>query len=233
MSSCCAGLQVVPAAQDWIRVAIEEGSPPLPCRKGSLDLRHGDEVVVETADGRFVGRATLLASPVLKEPRSRAGRVVRLATNDDLRARDAARYDETTIGRQLRQRAAELRLEINIQKVRVPISGRKAVVYFTAEKRVDFHRLVREAARQSGRRIEMRSLGVRDGAKIIGALGPCGRCLCCGSFMNRFHSVTVRMAKRQSLSLNPAKISGMCGRLMCCLSHEVENYPAPAKRRSK
>ncbi|NOZ79445.1 MAG: hypothetical protein GXP48_09775 [Acidobacteria bacterium] len=233
MSCCCAGLPVAPAAKDWIRVVVDEGTEPLPCRKGPLDLRHGDDVVVETADGRFVGRATLLASPVLKEPRSRAGRVVRRATEEDLRARDAALYDEATIGRQMREHAAELHLEINIQKVRVPISGRKAIVYFTSEQRVDFRRLVRQIARQSGRRIEMRPLGVRDGAKIIGALGPCGRCLCCVSFMNRFHSVTVRMAKRQSLSLNPTKISGMCGRLMCCLSHEVENYPTAPNRRRK
>ncbi len=233
MTSCCAGCQVVPVTQDWIRVTVEDGAAALPCRKGALDLRHGDDVVVETADGRFVGRATLLASPVLREPRSRAGRVVRLATEEDLRAREAARRDSATIMRQIRRRADELHLGINIQKVRIPISGRKAVVYFTSAQRVDFRQLVREVARQSGRRIEMRPLGVRDGAKIIGALGPCGRCLCCISFMNRFHSVTVRMAKRQSLSLNPAKISGMCGRLMCCLSHEVDNYPAPVKRRSK
>jgi len=77
----------------------------------------------------------------------------------------------------------------------------------------------------------MRSLGVRDGARMCGGLGPCGRCLCCTTFMDRFHSVTVRMAKRQNLSLNPAKISGLCGRLMCCLSHEVDLYPEKGRTR--
>jgi cell fate regulator YaaT (PSP1 superfamily) len=77
----------------------------------------------------------------------------------------------------------------------------------------------------------MRPLGVRDGAKLVGGLGPCGRGMCCATFMDRFHSVTVRMAKRQNLTLNPSKISGMCGRLMCCLAHEVDQYPAPKQRR--
>ena len=79
----------------------------------------------------------------------------------------------------------------------------------------------------------MRALGVRDGARLTGGLGPCGRCLCCSTFMVKFHSVTVRMAKRQNLSLNPTKISGLCGRLMCCLAHEVENYPKLQKKKKK
>ena len=88
-----------------------------------------------------------------------------------------------------------------------------------------FPTLLRELGRRYRRRVEMRPLGVRDGAEVCGGLGPCGRCLCCATFMDRFHSVTVRMAKRQKLSLNPTKISGLCGRLMCCLAHEVDQYP--------
>jgi len=216
---------------DWVRGISGDGIPPLPCRKGELELCHGDPVVVETPDGHFVGHATLHASPVVKEPRSRAGRVVRRANDEDLRAAKVARYDGDLIVREIRRRARDMGVELHVQGVRVPISGRRAIVYFTSEQKVDFRRLIRDLARESGRRIEMRPVGVRDGAKVVGALGPCGRCLCCVSFMKRFHSVTVRMAKRQNLSLNPAKISGMCGRLMCCLAHEVDSYPAPARRR--
>jgi cell fate regulator YaaT (PSP1 superfamily) len=117
-------------------------------------------------------------------------------------------------------------------KVRLPLTGRKAVVFFTAERRIDFRPLLRELGRRYRRRVEMRPLGVRDGARVTGGLGPGGRCVCCATFMERFHSVTVRMAKRQNLSLNPTKISGLCGRLMCCLAHEVDLYPAPQKRSS-
>jgi cell fate regulator YaaT (PSP1 superfamily) len=116
-------------------------------------------------------------------------------------------------------------------KVRLPLVGRKAVIYFTAERRVDFRPLLRELGRRYRRRVEMRPLGVRDGARLTGGIGPCGRCVCCVTFMERFHSVTVRMAKRQNISLNPTKISGLCGRLMCCLAHEVDLYPAATKRR--
>ena len=118
-------------------------------------------------------------------------------------------------------------------RVQLPLSGRRLVLYFTAEQRVDFRPLLQDLSRRYRMKVDMRPLGVRDGARLTGGLGPCGRGLCCATFMNRFHSVTVRMAKRQHLSLNPAKISGMCGRLMCCLSHEVEQYPELSKKKSR
>jgi len=233
MNTCLCEAPITTVEEDWIRVVVDEELEPLPCRKNGLELRHGEEVVVETADGPFLGHVTLMNPPVMRQPKCRSGRILRQATDDDLRAREAARFDEREIARQMQRLARNLKLELKLQKVRVPLSGRKAVVYFSSEQRVDFRRLVRDLGRDSGRRIEMRPMGVRDGAKVVGALGPCGRCLCCVSFMNRFHSVTVRMAKRQNLSLNPAKISGMCGRLMCCLAHEVDNYPAGQGGRRK
>jgi cell fate regulator YaaT (PSP1 superfamily) len=156
--------------------------------------------------------------------------VVRRATDDDLKRRDDLAHLEREIMSYLRLRTRELALEMRPLKVRLPLVGRKAVVYFTAEQRVDFRPLLRELGRRYRRRVEMRPLGVRDGAKLTGGLGPCGRCLCCATFMDRFHSVTVRMAKRQNLTLNPTKISGMCGRLMCCLAHEVDQYPNATRR---
>jgi cell fate regulator YaaT (PSP1 superfamily) len=157
--------------------------------------------------------------------------VVRLATaEDESRHADMAQLARD-IEEFLRGRTRELSLELRPLKVRVPLNGRKAIIFLTAEQRVDFRPLLRELGGRFRRRIEMRPFGVRDGARLTGGLGPCGRCLCCATFMEKFHSVTVRMAKRQRLSLNPAKISGLCGRLMCCLAHEVDQYPARQRSR--
>jgi cell fate regulator YaaT (PSP1 superfamily) len=226
MTCCLAGCAVPSLEEDWVRVTVDPDLPALPCRHGGTTVGHGDEVVVETVDGPFLGRVTLFAPPVLRPPRQLAGKIVRLADDDDRRQHEAVGGIEEEMTRALRRRIHTLDLDMRPLKVRVPLSGRKAMVYFTAEQRVDYRRLVRELAKSFRRRIEMRAIGVRDGARIIGGLGPCGCSLCCSTFMGRFHSVTVRMAKRQNLSLNPAKISGMCGRLMCCLSHEVEQYPS-------
>lgn len=215
---------------DWLPVLLDPDVPPLPCRWGGLPIEHGGLCVVEIADGLFLGSASAYAAPLKCESRGGSGRVVRRATTDDLRRRDDLEHLEREIMSYLRLRTRELSLDMRPLKVSLPLAGRKAVVYFTAEQRVDFRPLLRELGRRYRRRVEMRPLGVRDGAKLTGGLGPCGRCLCCATFMDRFHSVTVRMAKRQNLTLNPTKISGMCGRLMCCLAHEVDQYPATARR---
>ena len=221
---------MVSLQDDWIRVVVDPDQLPVACRRGDLDVRHGDAVVVETADGLFVGRVTLFAPPVVRTPQSRSGRILRRATEEDLAREQECAAVEEQMEAYLRRRIRDLELEMRPLTVRVPLESSKAVVTFTSEHWVDFRRLVRELARRFHKRVEMRPLGVRDGAKDVGALGPCGRSLCCVTFMNRFHSVTVRMVKRQNLSLNPTKISGMCGRLMCCLAHEVEQYPKRGKR---
>lgn len=226
MTCCLTGCAVPSLEEDWVRVTVDPDLPALPCRYGGVAVAHGDEVVVETSDGPFLGHVTLFAPPVVRPPRGASGKIVRAADEDDRRQHQAVGRTEEEMARALKRRIRTLDLEMRPLKVRVPLSGRKAVVYFTAEQRVDYRRLVRELAKSFRCRIEMRAIGVRDGAKVIGGLGPCGCGLCCATFMSRFHSVTVRMAKRQNLSLNPAKISGMCGRLMCCLSHEVDQYPA-------
>jgi cell fate regulator YaaT (PSP1 superfamily) len=116
----------------------------------------------------------------------------------------------------------------------VPLDRDTVVITFAAEERVDFRELLRDLGRRTRRRVELRQIGVRDQAKASGGWGPCGRTLCCSTFMARFNSVTIRMAKAQRLSLNPSRISGMCGRLMCCLAHEAgeadtTKRPAAAK----
>jgi cell fate regulator YaaT (PSP1 superfamily) len=233
MCNCLAGHAVSQRVEDWIRVVVDPELPPLPCRGGDLELRHGDFCVVDTPDGHFLGRITILTTPIVKPPGGFTGRVLRLAGDSDRDRHGFLARLEADIERYLRMRTKELGLELRPLKVRVPLSGRKAMIYFTAEQRVDFRPLLRELGRRFRRRVEMRPLGVRDGARLSGGLGPCGRGLCCSTFMERFHSVTVRMAKRQHLSLNPTKISGLCGRLMCCLAHEVDQYPAPVKKRKQ
>jgi cell fate regulator YaaT (PSP1 superfamily) len=223
--------KVPPRIEDWVPVSVDPDLPPMACRSGQLELDHGEVIVVETPDGKFLGTVTVFSPPSFKKPRKNAARIVRRATAEDEKRHEDTGHLEKEIEQYVRRRTRELELDLHPFKVRLPLSGRKAVIYFSAEKRVDYRPLQRDLGRRYRRRIEMRSLGVRDGARLCGGLGPCGRCLCCTTFMDRFHSVTVRMAKRQNLSLNPAKISGLCGRLMCCLSHEVEQYPEPRRNR--
>ena len=223
--------RVPPRIEDWVPVLVDPDLPPMACRSGQLELDHGEVIVVETPDGKFLGTVTVFSPPSFKKPRKNAARIVRRATAEDEKRHEDTGHLEKEIEQYVRRRTRELELDLHPFKVRLPLSGRKAVIYFSAEKRVDYRPLQRDLGRRYRRRIEMRSLGVRDGARLCGGLGPCGRCLCCTTFMDRFHSVTVRLAKRQNLSLNPAKISGLCGRLMCCLSHEVEQYPEPKRNR--
>jgi len=223
--------QVAPQVDDLMPVVVDASLPAMCCRAGSLGFCHGDTCVVETSDGLFLGQVTLFTLPVIRQPRGTSARVVRHATPEDRSRHESLGHLEREIMSYLRRRTRELNLEMRPLKVRLPLVGRKAVIYFTAERRVDFRPLLRELGRRYRRRVEMRPLGVRDGARMTGGVGPCGRCVCCATFMDRFHSVTVRMAKRQNISLNPTKISGLCGRLMCCLAHEVDLYPTPQKQK--
>ena len=211
-------------------MVIDTDLPAVPCRTGALEVRHDTCYLVETSDGQFLGRVSLFVLPIFRKRRGAMGRVIRLASDEDQKRSDDTHHIEREIEGYLRRRTRELGLDMRTIQARLPLTGRKAGVYFTAERRLDFRPLLRELGRRYRRRIEMRPLGVRDGARVCGGLGPCGRCLCCATFMDRFHSVTVRMAKRQHLSLNPTKISGLCGRLMCCLAHEVDQYPEVGKR---
>lgn len=230
MSSSFAETPITSRVEDLVSVVIDADLPAVPCRTGSLEVRHDTHYLVETPDGQFLGRVSLFSLPVFRKRPGPLGRVIRLASEEDQKRDEDTRHIEREIENYLRSRTRELGLDMRTIKARLPLTGRKAVVYFTAERRLDFRPLLSELGRRYRRRVEMRPLGVRDGARVCGGLGPCGRCLCCTTFMDRFHSVTVRMAKRQNLSLNPTKISGLCGRLMCCLAHEIDQYPDIGKR---
>jgi len=207
-----------------VRVVLNEDLPGCVCSVGEgVDVEVGAVYVVATADGERLGRLARFELPVLRPCGERVvGTLVRRASADDLeRGREMA-FRERELVEFLRRRARELSLPLRPIAAVFPLDRNEAYVSFAAEDRVDFRDLLRELGRRAHRRVELRQVGVRDQARLSGGWGPCGRALCCATFMTRFSSVTIRMAKAQNLSLNPARISGMCGRLMCCLAHEAE-----------
>ena len=188
-------------------------------------LRTGDLAVVETDRGLAVAR--VLREPTLSDeltPSRRVQKVVRPAREPDLITHAEGKAREPDLLAEVKRTARSIKPEINILGVDFQSIGKKITIYFASEKRVDFRELVRELGQRLGMRIEMRQIGVRDEAKRVGGLGHCGRELCCGTFLSEFCAVSIRMAKDQNLALSPNKISGLCGRLMCCLSYEHAEY---------
>ena len=191
----------------------------------------GQNVVVETARGIEFGE-------VVTSPRSVSDqqivaplkKVVRIATEEDeQRAAFNARREEEAF-RICQEKVLKHKLEMKLVSVEYTFDNSKIIFYFTSNGRVDFRELVKDLASVFKMRIELRQIGVRDEAKMLGGLGSCGRPICCGAFLGDFQPVSIKMAKEQNLSLNPTKISGQCGRLMCCLKYEQETYEQTLKR---
>lgn len=183
-------------------------------------------VIVETEQGLALGWVVL--EPWEPDPGSlpQEGlkRLVRKATKEDLERAQKLKDQEAEAKKVCLELIREYELPMKLVNVESLFDGNKLIFYFTAENRVDFRRLVKELAKRFRCRVEMRQIGVRNEAKIIGGLGSCGRELCCSTFLRQFETVSVRMAKDQNLSLNPLKLSGVCGRLMCCLAYEHQMY---------
>lgn len=190
---------------------------------GNLDLVPGDKVVVETERGLGIG--TVLQGPVERTggPENPAA-IRRKATPDDMAAQERTRQLEKSAFAFCLKRIMERGMQMKLVRVEYQFDCSKAIFYFTADGRVDFRDLVKDLAHTFHTRIEMRQIGVRDESKMIGGIGICGRELCCSSFLRDFQPVSVKMAKEQNLALNPSKISGQCGRLLCCLDYEYETY---------
>ena len=188
--------------------------------------RPGDRVVVQTDGGTAVG-TVVRRIPQLDDKRRPVAdspqRVVRLASRDDVIARLKHQHREQEAYRIALLKIRERGLGMKLTRVEQAFDGSKLVFYFTADGRVDFRELVRELASEFRTRIEMRQIGVRDEAKMYGGYGTCGRPLCCTTFLQSFEPVSIKMAKQQDLSLNPSKLSGLCGRLKCCLRYELPN----------
>lgn len=191
---------------------------------GSLELTQGDRVVVETERGVGVGQ--VVKPPVEKEAGAAGSLslVKRKATPEDLAALERISHKEHEAYRFCVNRIIERNMPMKLVRVEYQFDGSKAIFFFTADGRVDFRDLVKDLAHSFHTRIEMRQIGVRDEAKMTGGIGICGRELCCSSWLRDFQPVSVKMAKEQNLALNPNKISGQCGRLLCCLDYEYETY---------
>lgn len=192
---------------------------------GKLPITKGDRVVVETERGRALGTVVTFARHVADKDLPEGLKVVlRLAGTDDLAMAANFNAKEEFALRFCRERIAERKLAMKLVRAEYLFDGSKIIFYFTADGRIDFRELVKDLAHHFHTRIEMRQIGVRDEAKLIGGIGICGRELCCSSYLTEFAPVSVKMAKEQELALNPNKISGQCGRLLCCLAYEYETY---------
>ncbi len=192
---------------------------------GDLEIKRGMHVIVETARGKEYGRVVSDMRQVdERELKAPLKQVIRIATEEDSDKETVNRIREQEAFKICKERIASHGLEMKLIDAEYTFDGGKLLFYFTADGRVDFRELVKDLAGQFRTRIELRQIGVRDETKIIGGVGICGRELCCHAYLSDFAPVSIRMAKEQNLSLNPAKISGVCGRLMCCLRNEQETY---------
>lgn len=192
---------------------------------GNLELDTGQDVIVETSRGLEFGEVVQPNKDVSDEEIVPPLRLVRrVATEADYKQLAENRQKEKEAMQICLEKIEKHQLEMKLVDVEYTFDHNKVIFYFTADGRVDFRDLVKDLAAVFRTRIELRQIGVRDEAKMLGGLGPCGRGLCCATFLGDFGPVSIRMAKDQNLSLNPTKISGICGRLMCCLRYEVEHY---------
>jgi len=194
---------------------------------GALSLKVNDDVVVETDRGVNMGQ--VVVSPetaTLPEgvPVESVKKVLRKAREDDFEKLQENTRRELEVAQVCQEKIKSFKLKMKLVRAEFMHDGNRVIFYFTAENRVDFRELVKDLAHTLHVRVEMRQIGIRDAAGMIGGVGICGRELCCSSFLSTFDPVTVKMAKEQNLALNPMKISGICGRLMCCLGYEYENY---------
>jgi len=203
-----------------------------------IDLRPGQQVIVESDRGEDLGEVSATGVIAERKCSSSGGcatptpehRVLRHARQDELARRGGLREDEHRVREQTRKLVLKHDLKMKVTEAEWQFDRSKLIIYFTAEKRVDFRQLVRDLARAFRTRIELKQIGVRDEAALLGGVGRCGRELCCSTWLPELKPVSLQLAKDQRLSLNPAQISGCCGRLMCCLMYEHRTY-VEARRR--
>lgn len=189
-----------------------------------IEVSKGDLVVVESELGLNVG-SVVVEKHTIEEQERKIKKVIRKATEEDIEQREENKNLEMQAMNNCLERIMARGLPMKLVKTEVTLDRRRIIFYFTAEKRIDFRELVKDLAAKFKTRIEMRQIGVRDEAKIIGSFGICGREICCSKFLTSFEPISIKMAKKQELVLNTGKLSGVCGRLMCCLGFEYsEKY---------
>jgi cell fate regulator YaaT (PSP1 superfamily) len=192
---------------------------------GDTALKRGDRVLIESEAGTRVGTVEVEPhEPARSIDISAMRPIIRVASDDDFNLEKENLAREANARRLCVERIRAHRLQMKLVNADYTFDGRKAVFYFVAEGRVDFRDLVRDLANSLRVRVEMKQIGARDETKVTGGLGPCGRELCCSSWLRDFEAVTVKMARDQGLALNPSRLAGMCGRLKCCLRYEYATY---------
>ena len=190
--------------------------------ESALELNIGDKVVVDSIRGLEI--ATACTPSKKEESQEEIKSILRIATEEDMNAAREHEKQYPRITRITNELIVKYKLEMKLVDVSLTLDGSKVVISYVCEDRVDFRELVKDLASQLKLRIELRQIGIRDQAKIVGGIGFCGKECCCKKYLNDFDKVSIKMAKAQGLSLNPTKISGICGRLMCCLSYENDFY---------
>jgi len=209
-----------------VQVALRGARREFFLNSRNLWLQLQDPVIVQVEHGEAFG-TVFLKDPTLvelKRPGNVTREIIRKATEEDLDQQDHNRALEDTAFDYCRARIVARELKMDLSEVEVAFSGHRVTFYFSAEHRVDFRELVKDLAARFRTRVELRQIGVRDQAKRLDGCGPCGRAFCCSTWLKDFHPVTLKMAREQQLSLNPGKISGACGRLLCCLAYELTLY---------
>lgn len=209
---------------DIMCVLSERSSRIFRVKKGKEEIKRGDFCIIESEVGGDLAVVIDVPSKVCKYHKSgqNAVKIIRMATSNDrekfkwLKEKEKKAFDFCL------KRIKARNLPMKLVMVRYFFNEKKGIFYYTADGRIDFRQLVKDLAKEFKMRIEMRQIGVRDEAKLVGGLGVCGRPLCCFSFMKSFEPVTIQKAKKQQIVINPTKISGLCGRLMCCLAFEDE-----------
>jgi cell fate regulator YaaT (PSP1 superfamily) len=209
---------------DIIGVRFKGGGKIYHFSPGDSYAKKGDDVIVETSRGVEMGTVMSVFKQEQRENSRSLKRILRVATPKDLALYKKNQDREKDILETFGKKILEHKLAMKPIDIDCTFDGSKILFYFTADSRVDFRELVKDLAGIYRTRIELRQIGVRDEAKMLGGLGICGRSFCCSSFLSDFRPVSIKMAKEQSLSLNPTKISGTCGRLMCCLQYEQDCY---------
>jgi cell fate regulator YaaT (PSP1 superfamily) len=209
----------------FVGVRFREETNLTLCSTGNRIYARGEKVVVDLESGPTFGSVEQSPMPVFKPcQKSSARPILRPADSGDLAAYERQCQSEMSGKLFAQERARALNLDMKISLVDFSLNGKKATFYFTSDGRVDFRQLVRDLASRFSVRVKMVQVGARDEAGLIGGIGICGRTLCCSTWLKDFRPISIQMAKRQNLSLNPSKISGQCGRLLCCLAYEDENY---------
>lgn len=196
----------------------------------NVPSKRGDFVVMETEKGEDLATVILTDREIQVDPSQQMKRIMRVANSKDLENLKKNKADEPTAFIECKKFIVKHELEMKLLKAEYTLDRTRLTFYFTADGRIDFRQLVRDLARVFRTRIEMRQVGVRDATKMLGGFGVCGKEFCCSTYLRQFDNISIKMAKDQNLILNPGKISGVCGRLMCCLMFEKDLYEEKNKK---